>query len=80
MENTAAAQPMLDPRKELELGFDIIASSEQIFDLVYSGKIDPSEVRETLRELVQEVGVGYTDRELAEMTAARLLHDLAGRF
>ena len=79
MENTATFQSMLEPRKELEIGFDIMAS-EGIFDLVYDKKLDPSEVRETLREVVREVGVGYTDRQLAEMTAARLLHDLAGRF
>lgn len=79
MEDTATAQPMLEPRKELEIGFDTMCM-DGVFDLVYDKKLDPSEVRETLREVVREVGVGYTDRQLAEMTAARLLHDLAGRF
>lgn len=79
MENTAASQPMLEPRKELEIGFNIMCK-DGIFDLVHDKKLDPSEVRETLREVVREVGTGYTDRQLAEMTAARLLHDLAGRY
>ena len=70
---------MLTPRKELSIGFDIMASKE-LSELVYDRKLDSSEVRETLREVVQEVGVGHTDARLVEMTVHRILHNLVGRY
>lgn len=76
MENV---QQMLSPRKELEIGFDAMCHSA-LFELVYDRKIDPSEVRCALREVVQEVGIGHTDEHLVELTVHRILHDLAGRF
>lgn len=77
MENTATAQSMLSPREELEIGLMVC---DKLKDLLFSGKLSPSEVRSELREVVQEVGVGYTDEDLVQMTVSRLLHDLAGRF
>jgi hypothetical protein len=78
MENTSSALPMLHPRKVLSIGFDIMCSKE-LFELVYDRKLEPSEVRETLREVVQEVGVGHTDARLVEMTIHRILHNISGR-
>jgi hypothetical protein len=74
-----ATLQMLSFREELEIGV-MIASDEAIVDYVLAGRLDTSEIRATLREVVQEVGVGYTDRQLAELTVSRLQHDLAGRF
>ena len=79
MKDTATCFPMLTPRKELSIGFDIMASKE-LSELVYDRKLDSSEVRETLREVVQEVGVGHTDARLVEMTVHRILHNLVGRY
>ena len=65
--------------KEVQIGI-MVSSDEEIIDYVLAGRLDTSEIRSTLREVVQEVGIGYTDRHLAELTVARLQHDLAGRF
>jgi hypothetical protein len=76
---TQATLQMLSFREELEIGI-MIASDEAIVDYVLAGRLDTSEIRSTLREVVQEVGVGYTDRQLTELIVARLQHNLAGRF
>ena len=70
---------MLSFREELEIGV-MISASEGIVDYVLAGRLDTSEIRSTLREVVQEVGIGHTDDHLADLTVARLLHDLGGRF
>jgi hypothetical protein len=67
----------LSPREELEIGV-MIAS--ELIEYIYEGKLDPSEIREALREVVREIGNGHTDRHLAEVTTRRLLHQLGGRF
>jgi len=66
----------LTPREELEIGV-MIAS--ELIDYVFDGKLDSSEIRETLREVVREIGNGHTDKHLAEVTVQRLRHNLAGR-
>jgi len=69
---------MLPFREELEIGV-MISSSEELIDYVLAGKLDTSEIRSTLREVVQEVGIGHTDEHLTDLTIARILHDLGGR-
>lgn len=76
MENTSAHN-MLSFREEVEIGVMI---SSELMDLIQAGHLDSSEVRTTLREVVAEVGIGHTDRALAEMTVHSIRHELAGRF
>jgi hypothetical protein len=72
---TAAAE--LTFRKELEIGV-MIAS--ELIEYVDAGKLDSSEIRATLREVVAEQGTGHTDEYLAEVTTHHILHELSGRF
>jgi hypothetical protein len=69
----------LSPREELEIGV-MISSSEELIDYVLAGRLDTSEIREALREVVSEIGVGHTDEYLTEVTVNRIRHDLGGRF
>jgi hypothetical protein len=78
-ETTMAATSELSFREELEIGV-MIASGEQLIDYIYDGKIDSSEVRYCLRQVVSEIGIGHTDEHLAEVTTHRILHELGGRF
>ena len=64
---TAAAE--LTFRKELEIGV-MIAS--ELIEYVDAGKLDSSEIRATLREVVAEQGIGHTDEVLTEMTIQRI--------
>jgi hypothetical protein len=54
--------------------------SSEFMDSIYDGKLSTSEVRSTLREVVQEVGIGHTDDHLVELAVHRIRHNLAGRF
>ena len=65
------------PREELEIGV-MIAS--ELIELIYEDKISPSEVRSTLREVVEEIGIGHTDGHLASVTIHRIRHNLGGKF
>lgn len=66
----------LSARKELEIG---VAIASELIDYLWDGKLTSNEIRETLREVVREVGIGHTDEYFAEMVIHRLRHDLAGR-
>jgi hypothetical protein len=68
----------LPAREELEIGV-MVASSDPIVDYLHDGHLAPSDVREALRDVVREIGIGHTDEHLAEMTIFRLRNDLAGR-
>lgn len=74
---TAMASKQLSPREELEIGV-MIAS--ELIELIYEDKITPSEIRSTLREVVEEIGIGHTDRHLAIATIHRIRHNLGGKF
>jgi hypothetical protein len=67
---------ILTAREELEIGV-MIAS--ELIEYIHDGILDSSEVRSTLREVVAEIGNAHTDEHLAEVTVARIRHDLAGR-
>ena len=66
----------LTAREELEIGVMIVS---ELIDYVWDGKLDPSEIRETLRQVVREIGIGHTDEHLAEVTIQRLRQDLKSR-
>ena len=72
-----AYAPALSHREELEIGV-MIAS--ELIDYLWDGKLSSSEIREMLREVVREIGIGHTDEHLAEVTVHQLRHNLAGRF
>jgi hypothetical protein len=64
---TAATE--LTFREEIEIGV-MIAS--ELIDYILAGKIDSSEIRAALREVVAEQGNGHTDEVLAEMTVQHI--------
>jgi hypothetical protein len=41
---------------------------------------DFSQIRSTLREVVEEIGTGYDDGHLASVTINRIRHNLGGKF
>lgn len=67
----------LSSREEVEIGV-MIAS--ELIELIYEDKITPSEIRSTLREVVEEIGIGHTDEHLASVVIHRIRHDLGGKF
>ena len=67
----------LSPREELEIGVMIAG---ELIELIYDDKITTSEIRSTLREVVEEIGIGYDDGHLASVTINRILHNLGGKF
>lgn len=67
----------LSAREELEIGV-MIAS--ELIGLIYEDKITSSEIRSTLREVVEEIGIGHTDEHLASVTVHRIRHNLGGKF
>jgi predicted Zn-dependent protease with MMP-like domain len=54
-------------REEIEIGV-MISSDERIIDYILAGKIDSSEIRAALREVVAKHGNCHPDEVLAEMT------------
>jgi hypothetical protein len=74
-ETTLAAIGTLTPREELEIGVMI---ATEFMPQIHDGKLDSSEVREALREVVREVGIGYPDCILAEKTVAYINHLYSG--
>lgn len=67
----------LTPREELEIGVMIAG---ELIELIYDEKITTSEIRSTLREVVEEIGNGHTDEHLATVTIHRIRHNLGGKF
>jgi hypothetical protein len=67
----------LSPRKELEIG---VMVAGELIELIYDEKITTSEIRSTLREVVEEIGTGYDDGHLASVTINRIRHNLGGKF
>jgi hypothetical protein len=67
----------LPPRKEFEIG---VMVAGELIEFIYDEKITPSEIRSTLREVVEEIGIEYDDGHLASVTIHRILHDLGGKF
>jgi hypothetical protein len=53
-----SASNNLSFREEIEIGVSI---ASELIDLVWEGKVSSSEIRSTLREVVEEEGVGHTD-------------------
>lgn len=66
----------LTHREETEIGV-MIAS--ELIDYVFDGKLTPSKIRETLRQVVREIGNAHTDEHLASLTIQRLRQDLRSR-
>jgi len=66
----------LSPREELEIGVMIAG---ELIELIYEDKITTSEIRSTLREVVDEIGIGHTDDHLASVTVHRIRHTLGGK-
>ena len=71
--STMACVPALSHREELEIG---VAIASELIDYVWDGKLSQSEIREELRQVVREIGIGHTDEHLAEVTVRRLRHTL----
>ena len=67
----------LSPRKELHIGVMIAG---ELIELIYDEKITTSEIRSTLREVVEEIGIGHADIHLATVTIHRIRHNLGGEF
>jgi hypothetical protein len=59
----------LTARQELEIH---VAIGSELFDYVFDGKLASSEITETLREVVREIGNGHTDEYLTEVTIQRI--------
>jgi hypothetical protein len=57
----------LTPREELEIGVSI---SAELIDLIYDIKVTTSEIRSTLREVVEVEGAGHTDDFFIEKVTA----------
>lgn len=68
-----AYAPALSHREALEIG---VAIASELIDYVWDGKLSQSEIREELRQVVREIGIGHTDEHLAEVTVQRLRHTL----
>lgn len=67
----------LTPREELEIGVMIAG---ELIELIYDDKLTTSEIRSTLREVVEEIGIGHDDGHLASVTINRIRHNLGGKF
>lgn len=66
----------LSPRKELEIGVMIAG---ELIELIYDDKITTSEIRSTLREVVEEIGIDHTDEHLVSVTVHHIRHTLGGK-
>ena len=66
-----AAITTLTARKEIEIG---VAIAAELIDFAEAdGKpLSSSEIREALREVVRDIGLGHTDEYLVEMTIQRI--------
>lgn len=63
-------------REENEIGLMIAG---ELIELVFNEQLNSSEIKSTLREVVNEIGIGHTDEHLKSVTIQRILHNLGGR-
>jgi hypothetical protein len=67
----------LSPREEIEITVMICG---ELSDYIFDNKLHTGEIRSTLREVVEEIGIGHTDDHLANVTVHRIRHNLGGKF
>lgn len=66
----------LSPSQEADLGLVI---AFEFMDEIRAGRLCPSEIRETLREVVNEIGADHTNKYLVDVATHRVLRELGGR-
>lgn len=63
----------LSHREENEIGV-MIASN--LIEYIFDGKLTPLQIHNTLREVVEEIGIGHTDGHLVFVTQNRIIYNL----